>query len=118
MLGQLDLLAAELRQRQVGDLEVGLRDGRGHALSKSRVLKPASSNGGQQPLVLVLLKSQPVLGVDVLGPLRLGRKPARDRVAQLRVALDPGREGDVRQTNLKPRQQLLQRPQPLQLAAP
>src|SRR5947209_10296797 len=76
------------------------------------------SRGLKQPLVFLLLEPQPLGGCDVLRSLWLGMEPAVDRFAQLGLALEPRGKRDFREADLEPLQQLLERPQPLQLAGP
>src|SRR5947209_1121359 len=73
-------------------------------------------SGGQQPLVLVLLEAQPVRRLDLVGTARLGLEPRLDRLAQGGVGGHPGREGHVGQRHVEAGQELLQRPQALQLS--
>ena len=88
MLGELDLLTAERGKRQVGNFEIGVERGRAHAgVSRSggrrgwngrRWSGEGRSGEREQPLVLELLKAEPVTGSTSSG--RLGRlvQPGRD----------------------------------------
>ena len=98
VLGQPDLLAAELGQAQIGNLEISLRSGGAHVLSPvlcsipiirrhpvSRTLErlrlgPRLWPRGrhrhpEKPLVFVLLEAQPVRRLDVVRPLGLVVEP-------------------------------------------
>ena len=82
VLGERDLLAAEVGERQVGDLEVLLVVvlGDGHAAAFSVCVEVGGSSG-EQALVLVLLPAEPVAGGDPLG--RCGRSSnQRSRAAR------------------------------------
>ena len=119
VLGELDLLAAEGGEAQIGDLEVGRgrvgrNGGRGHPVSVT-VGVGRRGGGGEQPLVLVLLPAQPVGRRDVLGAPGLGLEPGVDRAPQVGVAAQPAGEADLRQADLEALQQLAQRAQALQL---
>ena len=127
VLGELDLLAAEGGQRQVGDLEIGLLGGGAHVLSRARFVvyvnevswpgrwvRPAQAAASSRSCLSCSKRSQS-LGLHMLGAAGLGLQPALHRVAQVSFARHPAREGDVRQRDVEPRQQLLERAQALQL---
>src|SRR6478609_5374102 len=76
------------------------------------------SGGGQQLLMLGLLEAQPVVVLDVVGPASLAGEPAGYGLAKLLIALDPRGERHVGEPELEPVEQLLQRPQALQLGRP
>ncbi len=96
VLGELDLLAAELGKGEVGHLEV-----EAHAISLSgrplrgSLLQPVT--GGQQLRVLLLLERQPLCGCDLVGPHGLGAEPRLEPVAEPVVLAQPEREADVAQ---------------------
>ncbi len=118
VLGQLDLLAAEVGQGEVGDLEV-LRGGvRCSCRLHGSVVVVSSAGLGEQALVLLLLEAQPVGRGHVLGLGRAGLEPRLNRVAQC------GRRGSGEARSRRRRgsvvlgEQLAQRAQALQLAGP
>ena len=120
VLGQPDLVAAELRESEVRDLEIGraaivlmvvstvvivlvmLLKVVVHAAASSRSCFSCSNRSQSSAL-------------DVIGPARLRLEPALDGVAQLRARRDPSGERHVRKRDVEPRQQLLERAQPLEL---
>ncbi len=131
MLGQPDLLAAELGQRQIGNLVVGLLGDCAHAsLRASRwsdgVLWGARRSVGDRAQAQSL--RPPPAAVRAF-PARsaASRRRARPRGVEpgpaairgspraTRRRLEPRRERDVRQGHVEARQQFLERAQPLQL---
>ena len=116
VLGQADLLAAELGQGQVGDLEVGLgQDGGagGHGLSVVAEGVGAAATSSRWCLSCSQLSQS--CGRDVLRAGRRGLEPVLDGLAQLGVAAQAQREADVREADLEALQQLAQGAQALEL---
>ena len=118
VLGQLDLLAAELGEREVGDLVVGRSGGGGGhrppwwfggVLVRRR-------RRGEQALVLLLLPAQPVARLDALGAGAGASSQRVGRLAHPRLVAQPLGERDVREAAVEPGQQLAQGAQALQLA--
>ena len=113
VLSEADLLAPELGEREVGDLEVegGGFGSRAHAAF-------FSMDEVEEALVLVLLPAQPVCGVDALGLGGLGLEPRLDRVAEVGLTAQTEREAHVAEADVELRQQLAQRTQALKLLGP
>ena len=118
VLGELDLLAAEVGEREVGDLEVVC--GRGPAVVVMRLSSPVAGlarAASEQLLVLVLLPAQPVAGGDVRRAARARPRASRPtRLLELGLAAHSQREARRRRGRCRARQQLAQGAQALELS--
>ena len=115
VLGELDLLAAELGEREVGDLEVG-RAGRGggrHAVSVS-VVGEGCGEAEQAHVLLLLVRSQSAELVSA-GRVGVGVEPGAHRAGEVVVEAQAPREADLAEGDVVLGEQLAQRAQPLEL---